>query len=179
MELKRARRLLGALAVAVLLANGGEIALAAAAGTASSLSSPAQERHCIIDVRERPDGVLVRRGEERCYATFAQVQEDVRTGKADHRGQSAELQNNAIGTHFMGTSFTGSSISITGTTCAGGVWYPTGAWDNNIASSFHYCGSAPTRFYDSSSCAGTSHAIYSAAATLASMSDRTSCIRYG
>ena len=86
---------------------------------------------------------------------------------------------NTIGIHFTSTGFRGSSVRIIGTTCAGGVWYPTGRWNNNIESSRHYCGSSPTTFYDSSSCNGSPHAIYSSAHSLGQMNNRASCVRYG
>ncbi|MEO1063206.1 MAG: hypothetical protein AAFZ07_17470 [Actinomycetota bacterium] len=85
-----------------------------------------------------------------------------------------------IGRHYTGLNYTGSSITITGSVpCGGGVWKPSGSWNNNIESSRHYCGGSPTRFYNSSSCSGSSTAIYSSTSTLGWMNNLTSCVRYG
>ncbi len=85
-----------------------------------------------------------------------------------------------IGRHYSGTGYSGSSITITGSTpCGGGVWKPSGFWNNNIESSLHYCGGSPTRFYNSSSCSGSSRAIYSSTSSLGWMNNLTSCVRYG
>jgi hypothetical protein len=138
-------------------------------------SDRATERHCVAEVVDERDGVLVT-GPERCYRTFEEAAADSTAESGDVTSMSS---TNTIGLHFTGTSFSGSSIRITGTVCAGGVWYPSSSWNNNIASSYHYCGSAPTTFYDYSSCGGTSLSIYSSVTTLSSMNDRASCVRYG
>lgn len=159
-----------------------------APATGADAQAPSEEwgeRHCVVEVLDDTDGTLTT-GSEQCYASFADAQEHASRGtKSPSARGTAESQNaptaasSTIGVHFTGTSYTGSSITITGSVCSGGVWYPTGSWNNNIASSYHYCGSSATRFYDSSLCSGTSLAIYSAASTLGSMNDRASCVRYG
>ena len=87
--------------------------------------------------------------------------------------------NNTIGIHYTSTYYSGSSVRVVGTTCGGGVWYPTGAWNNNIESSRHYCGTSPTTFYNYSSCTGPLKRIYRSESTLGSMNNRASCVRYG
>lgn len=142
------------------------------------------ERHCVVEVVDERDGVLVT-GPERCHDTFAEASADAAGSvvgvptEAEQPSDAAVANNNTIGVHFTEVSFSGSSITIVGTTCSGGVWRPSGSWDDNIASSYHHCGSRPTQFYDASSCAGTPHNIYGAAASLHGMNDRTSCVRYG
>jgi len=171
-------------------------AAAAVAAAATGLVSteagalmPSQEpveRHCVVEVVGEADGVLTT-GPERCYATFDEAQEHggsgqqgLSTGATRGRADTAFASaSSTIGVHFTGTNYTGSSITITGSVCSGGVWYLTGSWNNNIASSYHYCGASATRFYDSASCSGTSYAIFAAASTLGSMNDRASCVRYG
>jgi hypothetical protein len=153
------------------------------AGAQEADGGTTRERHCVVSVVDERDGVLST-GPERCYGTFAEAQDDaaaerVTSSTGGQDGFDTEAASSTIGVHFTGISFTGSSITITGSVCSGGVWYPSGSWNNNIASSYHYCGSSPTRFYDSSTCSGTSYAIYSAASTLGSMNDRASCVRYG
>lgn len=153
------------------------------AGAQRADSGTAPERHCVVSVVDERSGVLST-GPEQCYGTFAEAQDHAAAESEprpaeDKDGLDTSAASSTIGVHFTGTSYTGSSITITGSVCSGGVWYPTGSWNNNIASSYHYCGATPTRFYDSSTCSGTSYAIYSAASTLGSMNDRASCVRYG
>lgn len=151
---------------------------------AQASADGAADRHCVVEVISENDGVL-ETGPEHCYDTFAEAQDHASAAsQTSQRDTEAEdtvgaASSSTIGVHFTGTSYTGSSITITGSVCSGGVWYPTGAWNNNIASSYHYCGNRATRFYDSSSCSGTSYAIYAAASNLGSMNDRASCVRYG
>lgn len=131
----------------------------------------------MVEVLEEQNGVLVT-GPERCYQTFAEsAAYGTRMESPAH--YTATTGSNTIGVHFTGTSFTGSSIRIVGTVCSGGVWYPSNSWNDNIASSYHYCGGAPTTFYDYASCGGSHHSIFSSATTLSSMNDRTSCVQYG
>jgi hypothetical protein len=158
-------------------------ALVTAPASAQALPSAVEdERHCVLEVIDERDGALIT-GPERCYDTFLEAQANVQSSAAtagdDAETSTASFSSNTIGVHFTGTSYTGSSVTISGTVCSGGVWWPTGSWNDNLASSYHYCGSSPTRFYDSSTCSGTSHSIYSAASTLYSMNDRASCVRYG
>lgn len=139
---------------------------------------PGAERHCVAEVVDERDGVLVT-GRERCYQTYAEAAAASSGTESTDEGAVTMSSSNTIGVHFTGTSFSGSSIRIVGTVCGGGVWYPSSAWNDNIASSYHYCGSAPTTFYDYSSCGGSSLSIYSSVTTLSSMNDRASCVRYG
>ena len=94
-------------------------------------------------------------------------------------GGQSTFASNVLGIHFTGQNFTGSSITITGSGCTGLVWKPSGSWNNNIESSYHYCGGSATRFYDASSCSGSSKSIFAAASSLTWMNNRTSCVRYG
>lgn len=156
-------------------------ALATDISAASAAEPHGPERHCVIAVTAVQDGVLVTEPEV-CFATTAQADRHVASIGAE-RASSSHLARssgtNTIGTHFSSTAYRGSSVRIVGTTCNGGVWYPTGTWNNNIESSLHHCGTSPTRFYDYSSCAGSSHRIYQAASTLGQWNNRASCVRYG
>ncbi len=85
-----------------------------------------------------------------------------------------------IGRHYSSTGYSGSSITITGSVaCGGGVWKPSGFWNNNIESSLHYCGGSPTRFNNPTSCSGRPTAIYGSVSSLGWMNNLTSCVRYG
>lgn len=131
--------------------------------------------HCVVEVVAERDGRYIT-GPESCSPSFQEAQMTASESESDY---ATAAGSNTIGVHFTGTNFTGSSITIVGDVCSGGVWWPTGSWNNNIASSYHYCGSKPTIFYDSSSCSGTSRTIYNASSTLYTMNDRASCVRYG
>ena len=150
-------------------------------GHVAASTKPAEaERHCVIEVTGVEDGVFVTRPEI-CFASRARAASHAASIGADLSEGVHQLarSSNTIGIHYTSTSFGGSSVRIVGSTCGGGVWYPTGAWDNNIESSRHYCGSSPTTFYDSSSCSGWSRPIHSAANSLRQMNNRASCVRYG
>ncbi len=136
------------------------------------------ETHCIVTVVDDTDGVLST-GPETCFDTEKEVDEYINNGGGPTGTSAARSGSNTIGKHYTSTSSNGSSITIVGTTCGGGVWWPTGSWNNNIESSKHYCGGSPTRFYNSSSCSGSGKSIYSYKSTLGWMNNKTSCVRYG
>lgn len=138
----------------------------------------------MIEVNGAQDGAFVTQPET-CFVSESEAVNYVELIGADN-GEGNRLVSssraggtNTIGIHFTSTGFRGSSVRIVGTTCAGGVWYPTGRWNNNIESSRHYCGSSSTTFYGSSGCNGSPHAIYSSANSLGQMNNRASCVRYG
>ena len=139
------------------------------------------EQHCVVEVSGVEDGVLVT-GPEVCFPVEADaaahavaIADRAPVSKRGARSSGT----NTIGLHYTSRWYNGSSIRVVGTTCSGGVWYPTGQWNNNIESSRHYCGSSPTTFYDYSNCVASPYRIYQAAATLNSMNNRASCVRYG
>lgn len=133
--------------------------------------APAEvETHCVIEVTGLDrDGVFIT-GPEICFATEAEV---------DTAAGSSRSSNGTIGRHYTSTGYAGSSLTISGTTCGGGVWYPTGSWNNNIESSRHYCGSSKTRFYDSSNCSSGEYAISTDTVSLGWANNKPSCVRYG
>ena len=151
-------------------------------GQASSSAPPAgNERHCVIEVIGVDDGVFVTQPEV-CFGSQAEAVVHAASINAEPSGEgdlALSSNSNTIGTHYTSTSYGGSSVRIVGTTCSGGVWYPTGTWNNNIESSLHYCGSSATTFYNSSSCSGSPHHIYWEADSLGQMNNRASCVRYG
>lgn len=156
--------------------------VAVGAHVAGAAKPPDRERHCVIEVTGVEDGVFVTQPEA-CFAsrTRAAVHAaslGIGLREGGHR-LTRSSNTNTIGVHYTSTSYGGSSVRIVGTTCGGGVWYPTGRWNNNIESSRHYCGSSPTTFYDSSGCSGPPYPIRRAANSLNQMNNRASCVRYG
>ncbi len=170
-------RMLRIVAIMGVIASG----LAVAGSAAASAKPSATERHCVVEVTGVRDGVFVTRPEV-CFASQTKAVVHARSIGTDTASSSRATRSsgtNTIGIHYTSTWFSGSSVRIVGTTCGGGVWYPTGAWNNNIESSLHYCGNSPTTFYDSASCSGWSHPIRNEANSLGQMSNRASCVRYG
>jgi len=153
---------------ALLVVIAGLLAVAPSAG-AAELREEALARHCVVEIGDKN---LPQESAETCFESEAAV--DSYLGDKLQRASS-----NVIGRHYSGTRYSGSSITVVGTTCGGGVWYATGFWNNNIESTRNYCGSVGTRFYDSSSCSGSSRLATSDQLTLGWMNNRTSCVRYG
>ncbi|MCQ3808608.1 MAG: hypothetical protein KTV16_15265 [Acidimicrobiia bacterium] len=148
----------------------GLLALLSPAAGAAVQDSP-QESHCVVDVS---GGTATEAG---CFESLRAARNSVWQSTA--RGVSGARSSSVLGVHFKGQNYTGSSITITGSGCSGLVWRPSGSWNNNIESSHHYCGGSPTKFYDSSSCAGSNKPISGSAPTLGWMNNRASCVRYG
>lgn len=163
------RQVVQVAAVVALVIAAGSVARVDAAGPAVR----PVDRHCVVDVVSIRDGVM-ETGPEVCFDSEADA--DVFVGSV---GGSSRSASNIIGRHYTNLGYGGSSITIIGTTCGGGVWYPTGYWDNNIESSRHYCGGVPTTFYDSANCSTGAYPIYFQMSSLGWMSNRVSCVRYG
>jgi hypothetical protein len=159
-----------AVAAVVVLGVLGSPPLSAASSNDGPPSTA--ERHCVLWVDGvDDDGALVER---------AMTCDDTAMEAATRAGTATRSGSFTIGRHFTGTGYSGSSITIVGSVlCGGGVWKPSGFWNNNIESTLHYCGSSPTRFYNSSTCGGSSLAVFSARSSLGSYNNITSCVRYG
>jgi hypothetical protein len=143
------------------------------------------EQHCVVKVIGLKGDVLVT-GPATCFETEAQAAQSYLGGASAFPGKSLAspaavslAASTVIGRHYTGSNYTGSSMTITGSQCLGGVWYPTGSWNNNIASSRHYCGGRPTTFYDASDCKTSAYSIYNDSSGLGWMDNKASCVRYG
>ncbi len=160
------------ISVRVLAAFGLTVALVSAASPASAAKPVTEvEKHCIIEVLDTVDGVFVT-APEVCFDSTEALQ------AVAFSPEASALGSNVVGVHFTAQQYGGSSIAIMGTTCNGGIWQPSGSWNNNIESSAHYCGSDGTTFYDNSQCVLTATTIYAAAQTLGTMNNKTSCVKY-
>jgi hypothetical protein len=165
------RLLLGAATFLVLmLAN---LAAVGPAGAQQAEVQEEKEQHCVANLATSEKA----QREPVCFDSIAEVDALVQTLSTGNVATRAG--GNTIGRHFKNTWYGGSSITITGTTCSGGVWWPTGSWNDNIESSYNYCGGSGTRFYNSSSCSSSSTAIYGGAGSLGWMNNKASCVRYG
>jgi hypothetical protein len=154
----------GAAALACLVAAP---AAAAETDAESDIDKRTAARYCVV--------YLDQPGDEACYSSPSAVE----AAMSWRSGASAALAQSIIATHYDLTGWSGSSVNIVGASCTGGVWWPTGWWDNRISSTRNYCGGGPITHYDSSSCSGTNSSSTASTSNLGWMSDRTSCVRYG
>lgn len=127
-------------------------AILAATLSFAGQASANTESHCVLDVvDELQDGVLIT-GQTRCYATFAEAMLDASNGAltlpTDVGGSvvftdesvALAVSSFTLGIHYDGTSGTGSSISVVGSSCSGGHWNTGATWANRISSSWNGCG---------------------------------------
>lgn len=148
------------------------VLVVAAPASAAKEASPAKPEveHCVASVVDQAaDGELIL-GSEACYATFSEAMSAASDGKAELPLDTAavavfgdELVGTlavtfTLGIHFDGYNGSGSSISITGTSCSGGYWNATGWWRNRISSSFNGC--YHLRHYDNPSKSGSYYNTY-------------------
>lgn len=161
------------ISVRVLAAFGLTAALLSAGSPASAAKPVAEvERHCIIEVLDTVDGVF-KTAPEVCFDSMEALQ------AVAFSPEASVLGSNVVGTHFTLKDFSGSTATIMGTTCDGGTWLPTGGWNNNIESSYNYCGPMDgTTFRDNSACTLGVLTIYNDAPSLGTMNNKTSCIKY-
>ncbi len=150
----------------------------------------ATETHCVVDVVDRlRDGELVT-GPARCYSTFAEAMLDASDGtlqlpadaspsKVLDSGSLAPTASSfTLGIHFDGASGTGSSISITGSSCTGGYWNTGTAWANRISSSWNGC--ARLRHWDNPSKTGAYQDTFGAGTTdnLTTLNNKAESVSY-
>jgi len=86
-----------------------------------------------------------------CYGTFSEAMLDASDGRlrlpvgtpgsivfSDSK-VGVTVASFTLGIHYDGYGGSGSSISVVGSSCAGGWWNTSGFWDNRISSSFNGC----------------------------------------
>ena len=107
--------------------------------------------HCVVEVvDQKPDGEFVlsqpvcfKRGSDAfAYAsggfTTLEPGDSVQSPRAG--GGFMSLSGSfALGIHYDGFNGTGSSITVMGSSCTGGWWNTSSAWDNRISSSYNGC----------------------------------------
>lgn len=133
------------------------LALGTQAAPAGAAPSDA-ETHCVVEVvAHAADGELL-------TVTDAAVAETV--------------SSFTLGIHFDGASGSGSSISVTGSSCTGGYWNTPSTWDDRISSSWNGCarlrhwgGPSKTGSYQDTSGVGTTD-------NLTTMNNRTESVSY-
>ena len=94
--------------------------------------------HCTVTVSPSPDdpSVLVP-SDETCFKTPEEARSLAENGPTNAR---AIFNGGLIAVHWSGPNFTGTSLSISGTDCAGGgITFTGGAWDDRISSTENGC----------------------------------------
>lgn len=107
--------------------------------------------HCVVNVMATTvDSELVL-SKPHCYGTFSEAMLDASDGRlrlpvgtpgsivfSDSK-VGVTVASFTLGIHYDGFGGSGSSISVVGSSCAGGWWNTSGFWDNRISSSFNGC----------------------------------------
>lgn len=128
--------------------------------------------------------------DHRCYSTLAEAIFDLSKGTisvpADFDGSdllastetASLLSPFTLGVHFDGANGSGSSISVTGSSCSGGYWNTGTSWANRISSSYNGCGRLA--HHDLSNKGGAVESTFGAGTTdnLGGMNNRTESVAY-
>lgn len=129
----------------LLIAGVVGVTILASAGQDPAAQARAGESHCVVAVTDqKPDGELVL-SSPTCFDRLADAIEyashPTAIDRADSLASSQLLLGGTftLGTHFDGYNGTGSSISVVGSSCTGGWWNTSSAWDNRISSSYNGC----------------------------------------
>jgi hypothetical protein len=151
---------------------------------------PGGETHCVVEVVARAaDGELLT-GPIRCHATFAEAMAVASDGRlrlpAATPGSvvftddvvAEAVSSFTLGIHYDGASGSGSSISVTGSSCTGGYWNTPSSWDDRISSSWNGC--ARLRHWDGPSKTGSYQDTSGVGTTdnLTTMNNRTESVSY-
>ena len=160
------RRLRALAALAIL---GSILVVAAPAANAAQ----DDEKHCVTAiVGQKKSGEFITTPPI-CYPTFAQAQGQILADGSTSDFQAADF---TIGIHFDGYSFTGSSMSVVGSSCSGGWLNTSSNWDNRISSTWNGC---PTiAHYDGYNLAGSVETTTGGGGNLSSMVNRTQSLQY-
>lgn len=130
----------------LLLAGVIGATILASAGPRPVAQARAGDSHCVMTVNgQKPDGELIL-SSPKCFDRFddAYAYASTTTPRlAEGRVAVGSIQplggTFTLGTHFDGSNGSGSSISIVGSSCTGGWWNTSTAWDNRISSSYNGC----------------------------------------
>lgn len=113
-------------------------------------ASARAEEHCVVHVvGQRADGEYILTSPQ-CYPRFGDAMaatgvpgaETLEEGSSDAEiaaVNTASMLNIVLGTHYEYSNFSGSSISVSGSTCGGGHTNLTSTWRNRISSTSNGC----------------------------------------
>lgn len=159
---------------------------AAPAGAAA----PDHQTHCVVEVvAQTADGELLT-GPADCYPTFAEAMAVASGGRLrllaatpgsvvlTDEAIAESVSSFTLGIHYDGASGSGSSISVVGSSCAGGYWNTSSSWSNRITSSWNGC--ARLRHWDGPSKTGSYQDTSGVGTTdnLTTMDNRTESVSY-
>lgn len=131
--------------------SGVALVFAVAAIALALPAAGAPVEHCVVEVIEqRPDGELItsepvcfrRSADALAYASdglIALTEGEDLQALAANGGVRSLSGSFAIGIHYDGFNGSGSSVTIMGSSCSGGWWNTSSAWDNRISSSYNGC----------------------------------------
>ena len=162
---ERARALGGAGLLVAATAMAGLPATAAGAGA----GEPPAEEHCVLVViGQAPDGEL---------RTEPLVCSASRPAALRRAAPATPLAADfAIGVHYDGAGFTGSSVTVVGSSCIGGWLNLPAAWNDRISSTLNGC--PQIRHFLHVNLAGTSASTFSPGGNLGALSNEASSIQY-
>lgn len=164
--------------------------LVTASACVAASAYAATENHCVaVLAGHHPDGELILE-EPRCHATFAAAIADASSGRVmlpestpgsavlTDASLAEDLAGFALGVHYDGANGTGSSITITGSSCGGGYWNTGSTWANRISSSYNGC--ARLRHYDGPHRSGATEDTRGAGTTdnLINLNNRAESVSY-
>jgi hypothetical protein len=163
---ERARILLGA---GLLVAATAVTTLPTAAVAGAGVAGPPAEEHCVLVVAgQAPDGELLTEPLV-CSASRPAALRRAEEGTA----LAADF---AIGVHYDGAGFTGSSVTVVGSSCIGGWLNLPAAWNDRISSTANGC--PQIRHFLHVNLAGTSASTFSPGGNLGALSNEASSIQY-
>ncbi len=148
---------------------------------AEHVAEPLQEHCAIYVIGQRADGEFVI-SEPVCYKSLTEVDALLRSNSSAVRRVDGvglmTLSTFTLGRHFDGSNGTGSSISIVGSSCTGGYWNTTAAWDDRISSSYNGC--AHLRHFSLPNKSGSTEDTYGAGQTdnLGPLNNDTESVAY-
>lgn len=166
-------------------ARTGVVALGAAGVLASGVGSVApaaatadDEQHCVLRILGRGDDGQFRTAPLECYPTLeeALAASDPPAG-AGLRAEVALASSSTLSTHWDGSNRSGSSITITGSDCAGGTVNLSGSWTNRISSTRNYC--PATRFFDGFDKGGGHETTSTSTVNLGALNNASNSVYYG
>jgi hypothetical protein len=139
-----------------------------AAGDGRTGPAPAEE-HCVVHVVGRDDATgELRLSELECAAT--------RRAALERSGVDALAADFAIGVHFDGLGYTGSTLTVVGADCTGGWLNVPAAWDNRISSTLNGC--PRIRHFDGANLTGTQQTTLAPGANLTTLNNKSSSLQY-
>ena len=127
-------------------------------------AAPRPEEHCVLHVVGQADNGELLTEAPVCFASAA-------AAAASPLGATS-----TIAVHYDGANFTGSSITISGSTCSGGWLNLSFAWRNRISSTQNFC--PQIRHFDGLNLTGAWQATFGTGGNLSTLNNKTESVQY-